>query len=37
MSVVHTRRKNGLQLAAFVSAVDDARRHGREPPSVFIQ
>ena len=37
MSVVHTRRKNGLGLAAFVSAVDDAHRHGRDPPSVFIQ
>jgi transposase len=36
MSVVHTRRKNGLQLATFVRAVDDAHRHGREPPSVFI-
>jgi transposase len=36
MSVVHTRRKNGLQLPAFVRAVNDAHRHGREPPSVFI-
>ena len=36
MSVVHTRRKNGLQLASFVRAVNDAHRDGREPPSVFI-
>jgi transposase len=36
MSVVYTRRKNGLQLPAFVRAVNDAHRHGREPPSVFV-
>jgi len=36
MSVVYTRRKNGLQLPAFVRAVNDAHRHGRDPPSVFI-
>lgn len=36
MSVVHTRRKNGLPLPAFVRAVNDAHRHGRSPPSVFI-
>jgi transposase len=36
MSVVHTRRKNGLHLPTFVRAVNDAHRHGREPPSVFI-
>lgn len=36
MSVVHTRRKNGLQLTPFVRAVNDAHRHGRAPPSVFI-
>lgn len=35
MSVVHTRRKNGLQLPSFVSAIDLNHRHGREPPSVF--
>jgi transposase len=36
MSIVNTRRKNGLQLSAFVHAIDDAHRHGREPPSVFV-
>jgi hypothetical protein len=36
MSVVHTRRKNGLPLPVFVRAVSDAHRHGRAPPSVFI-
>ena len=37
MSIVYTRRKNGLQLPAFVRAVNDAHRHGRDPPSVFIR
>jgi transposase len=36
MSVVHTRRKNDLPLSPFVRAINDAHRHGREPPSVFI-
>lgn len=36
MSVIYTRRKNGLKLPAFVRAVNDAHRHGREPPSVLI-
>ncbi len=36
MSVVHTRRKNGLPLPPFVRAINDAHRYGRAPPSVFI-
>jgi hypothetical protein len=36
MSVVHTRRKNDLPLSPFVHAINDAHRHGRAPPSVFI-
>jgi hypothetical protein len=36
MSVVYTRRKNGLSLPVFVHAVNDAYRHGRDPPSVFV-
>ena len=36
MSVVHTRRKNGLGLSTFVRAVNDAHRLGRDPPSVFV-
>lgn len=36
MSVVYTRRKNGLLLPAFVRAVNHAHRSGRAPPSVFI-
>ena len=36
MSVVHTRRKNGLTIRPFVYAVNDAHRHGRDSPSVFI-
>lgn len=36
MSVTQTRQKNGLPLAVFVRAVNDAHRHGRDPPSVFI-
>ena len=37
MSVLHTRRKNGLPLPLFVRAVNDAYRSGRAPPSVFIR
>ena len=36
MSVVSTRRKNGLELPVFIRAVNDAHRYGRAPPSVFI-
>lgn len=36
MSVVHTRRKNGLPLPVFVRAVNDAHLYGRASPSVFI-
>jgi transposase len=36
MSVVNTRRKNGLPLPVFVRAINDAHRSGRAPPSVFL-
>jgi len=36
MSVVYTRRKNGLPLTTFVRAVNDAYRDARAPPSVFV-
>jgi len=36
MSVVYTRRKNGLPLPTFVRAVNDAHRRGGSAPSVFL-
>lgn len=35
MSIIHTRRKNGLPLHSFIQGMHDAHLQGRAPPSVF--
>ena len=36
LSIIQTRRKNGLELGPFLRAINDAHLHQRSPPSVFV-